>query len=124
MSAKRMLIVEDERLTRISLAEFLKDRGYEIAVATDGESAIEIQQDHPFDVCIVDIRMPGMEGGETILRLYQIAPDSRFIIYTGSPQFALSPALKELGLSERDIVRKPVLDMGIFVALIDPENLS
>ena len=91
---------------------------------TDGESAIQMQQELPFDVCIVDIRMPGMGGGETILKFHQIAPDSRFVICTGSPQFALSPALRELGLSERDIVRKPVLDMKIFVALIDPESVS
>lgn len=119
MPPTRILIVDDERLTRISLADFLQDMGYDTATAGDGETAIQLQQEQPFDVCIVDIRMPGMDGIETILHLHRVAPHSRFIICTGSPQFALSPALKEIGLLEGDIVRKPVLDMNIFVSLIE-----
>jgi CheY-like chemotaxis protein len=118
MSGKRILIVDDERLTRVSLADFLQDMGHDTATAGDGETAIQLQQEQPFDVCIVDIRMPGMDGIETIMHLHRIAPRSRFLICTGSPQFALSPALERLGLSEKDIVRKPVLDMNVFVSLI------
>lgn len=119
MTTRRILIVDDERLARISLADFLQDVGYDTATAGDGESAIRMQQDRSFDVCIVDIRMPGQDGVETILALRRIAPDSRFIIFTGSPQFVLPLVLKEIGLSERDVVRKPVLDMNTFIALIE-----
>lgn len=121
MPTKRVLVVDDERLTRISLADFLRDLGYETATASDGESAVQLQQEQPFDVCIVDIRMPMMGGVDVILTLHQIAPSSRFIVYTGSPQFVLPPVLEEIGLSEHDIVRKPVMDMDVFVALIDAE---
>ena len=116
-----MLIVDDERLTRISLADFLDGEGYETATAGDGESAIQLQQKRPFDVCIVDIRMPTMGGVDVILALHQITPSSRFIVYTGSPQFVLPPVLEKIGLSERDIVCKPVMDMGVFIPLIDAE---
>lgn len=84
----------------------------------------QLQRERPFDVCIVDIRMPGMDGSETILALHQIAPDSRFIIYTGSPHFTLSPALKEIGVSKCNIVRKPVLDMNVFITMIDSKSIS
>jgi CheY-like chemotaxis protein len=119
MPTRRILIVDDERLTRVSLADFLQEAGYETTTTGDGESALQLQQEWPFDVCIVDIRMPDMDGVETILALHRAAPGSRFIVYTGSPQFTLPPVLKKIGLSERYIVRKPVLDMNIFVALIE-----
>lgn len=118
MSCKRVLIVDDERLTRISLVDFLADMGFETAGAADGESAIALQQVQPFDFCIVDIRMPGVDGVETIMALHRLNARSHFFICTGSPQFMLSPGLEEIGLSDRDIVFKPVLDMNVFVDLI------
>ena len=121
MPTKRVLVVDDEPLARVSLADFLDDEGYETATASDGESAIQLHRKQPFDVCIVDIRMPTVGGVDVILTLHQITPSSRFIVYTGSPQFVLPPVLEKIGLSERDIVRKPVMDMDVFIPLIDAE---
>ena len=90
MAVKRVLIVDDERLARISLADFLQESGYEVIAVSDGESAIRQQQQQPFDVCIVDIRMPSMNGVETMLALHRAGPDSLYIVYTGSPQFVVS----------------------------------
>ncbi|MBN1177884.1 MAG: response regulator [Anaerolineae bacterium] len=121
---KRVLVVDDERLTRVSLAAFLEELGYEAAVAGDGDEAIRLQAQAPFDVCIVDIRLPGKDGVETIKALHQIAPEAYFIIFTGSPQFTIPPVLEDLGMSARDIVRKPVVDMDIFAALIVRKDAS
>jgi CheY-like chemotaxis protein len=118
MSIKRILIVDDEALARTSLADFLHESGYDTATAADGESALQLQRQRPFDLCIVDIRMPHMDGVEIILALHQVAADTHFIIYTGSPQFILPPALKALGLSARHVVRKPLWDMGTFLDLV------
>ncbi len=65
-----------------------------------------------------EIQPPILNGVETILALAEIAPDSRFIVYTGSPQFTLPSVLEKVGLSEHQIVQKPVLDMGIFLTLL------
>jgi CheY-like chemotaxis protein len=119
MSTKRILVVDDERLTRITLTAFLLDAGYPTASVEDGHSAVALHQDRPFDVCIVDIRMPGMDGVETILALHRVSPHSRFIIYTGSPQFSPPRRLREINLSENDVVQKPVFDMRIFLDMID-----
>ncbi|MBN1991261.1 MAG: response regulator [Anaerolineae bacterium] len=124
MASKRILVVDDERLTRISLADFLREAGYETVAASNGQTALQLQQEHSFDVCIVDIRMPGPDGVETILALHRVAPGTRFIIYTGSLQFTLPLSLEELGLSEGHIVRKPVLDMQIFVTFIEQTSLN
>jgi CheY-like chemotaxis protein len=119
-----ILIVDDERLTRISLADYLEEMGYQTAVAGDGESAVGLAAKRSFDVCIIDIRLPGMDGVETILRLKQLMPDAEFIIYTGSPQFVLSSSLRDIGMLERDVVRKPVLDMEVFATLILQKGAS
>ena len=119
MTTRRILVIDDERLTRISLADFLKETGYQTASAGNSETALQLQQEDPFDICIVDIRMPNVDGVETILSLQRVAPNCQFIIYTGSPQFTLPPALTKLGLTEQHIVRKPIIDMSIFAELID-----
>ena len=121
MTCTRVLIVDDEPLTRASLADFLQEMGYTTVMVEGGEAAVQVHQEQPFDVCIVDIRMPGLSGVDTLLALHHIAPQSRYIIYTGSPQFMLSPALESIGLTESDVIRKPLLDMNIFVERI--ENL-
>jgi CheY-like chemotaxis protein len=118
---RRVLVVDDELLARISLADFLRESGYEVVAVNDGESAVRQQRKQAFDVCIVDIRMPSMDGVETILALHQVEPESLFIIYTGSPRFMLVPELRDIGLADRHVVRKPVMDMSVFVAFIDAE---
>lgn len=63
-----ILIVEDEDFLRSSLADFLEDHGYVVLTAPNAENGLEqLAHDHP-DVCIVDIRLPDMNGNEFILR--------------------------------------------------------
>jgi len=119
MSVRRVLIVEDERLARLSLRDYLWESGYDVDAADSGAAALDMQQERGFDTFIVDIRMPDMDGVETILALHKLAPTARYIVYTGSPHFRLPPELLDLGLSERDVVRKPVLDMKVFIDLIE-----
>jgi len=119
MSVKTILVIDNEHLTRISLADFLREAGYKTTAVGDGKTAMQYQQQRPFDVCIVDIRIPGMDGIDTIVALYQISPHSRYIVYTGSPQFVLTPALAKAGLTNDYVIRKPIPDMGIFLSLIE-----
>ena len=119
MSGERILVVEDEFLTRVSLVAFLEEMGYKVIGVESGMEALEQQKQQVFDLCIVDIRMPEMDGTETILALNEIDPRTRYIVYTGSPQFSLASKLEALGLSEADVVRKPVMDMQIFVRMIE-----
>lgn len=119
MTCTRVLIVDDEPLARTSLADFLQEMGYTAVMAEGGETAIRLQQEQAFDVCIVDIRMPGIGGVETLLALHHIAPQSRYLVYTGSPQFVLPPVLENIGITELDVICKPLLDMGVFVERIE-----
>lgn len=114
-----ILVVDDEPLARLSLADFLTESGYEVATADGGQAALALQQQNSFDICIVDLRMPGMDGIETIQALHRLAPSSQFIIYTGSPHFTLPPALQKLGMTDAQIIHKPLVDLDTFLSLID-----
>jgi CheY-like chemotaxis protein len=118
MAVKTILVIDDEHLTRISLADFLEETGYITTAVADGKTAVQLQQKHPFDLCIVDIRLVGMNGIDTIMALHHVSPHSRYIVYTGSPQFTLTPVLVKSGLTAQFVVRKPVSDMNIFLQLI------
>jgi diguanylate cyclase (GGDEF)-like protein len=65
---KKILIVDDEKTNIIALAQFLKNN-FDIIVATDGETAIEIAEKHVPDIILLDVIMPGLSGFEVLTRL-------------------------------------------------------
>lgn len=118
MNDTRVLIVDDEKLSRLALMEFLKAAGYAVTTVGRASDALSAQREAPFDVCVVDLRVPDMDGTQIILKLHAISPHSQFILYTGSADFVLSPVLKALGMASRQVVRKPIFNMEAFVDLV------
>jgi DNA-binding NarL/FixJ family response regulator len=80
--------------------------------AGSGEEAVDIaRNDCGFDVCIMDLRLPGMNGDNTIRALHKICPDLKFIIHTGSTDYSIPDDLRALGIDESLFFAKPLLDM-------------
>jgi two-component system OmpR family response regulator len=79
----RLLLVDDEEDFRTTLANRLKRRNLDVADADSGEKALEIIGQKSFDVAIVDIKMPGMDGIETLRRIKKIDPLLEVILLTG-----------------------------------------
>ena len=79
----RLLLVDDEEDFRTTLANRLKRRNLDVADAGSGEEALEIIGQKSFDVAIVDIKMPGMDGIETLRRIKKIDPLLEVILLTG-----------------------------------------
>ncbi len=62
--ARSVLIVDDEKNIRITLADILVGEGYEVRTADTGEKAVKLCHKRAFDVVLLDVRMPGMDGFE------------------------------------------------------------
>jgi len=114
----KILIVDDEPLVRLSLKNFLEDRGVCAMAAESGEMALDVLKDKKIKVVVADMRLPGMEGNTFILKAYKLCPSLKFLIYTGSTNYALPPALVKLGVSKEDIFRKPLNDMNVICEAI------
>jgi len=84
-SPSRILIIDDdENILRVEVA-ILKDKGYEVETAATGAEAIEKTEKSHFDLMLVDIRLPDMEGTEVITKVHDTTPKIRKIIVTGYP---------------------------------------
>jgi len=65
----RVLIVDDERNLRKTLADILKDEGYQVTTAGTGEEAVDLCRKERYDVVLMDVRMPGIDGVEAFRRI-------------------------------------------------------
>lgn len=64
--AKKILVIDDEELIIRSLSRLLEKNGYEVFIAKNGQDAIIMIEERDFDLILADIRMPGMNGVETV----------------------------------------------------------
>src|SRR5262252_3314294 len=101
----RILVVDDERSMREMLAILLKREGHEVAVAENGQTAIELLNQRPFDLVLSDARMPDVDGLEVLRHARSINPSVIAIMVTayGSPD--LIRGVAQLGVN--DYVEKP-----------------
>lgn len=70
----RVLVVDDEPAVRNTLSVILPRAGFEVDTASDGEAALEIAGDTLYDLIILDLRLPGMDGVEVCRRLRKVSP--------------------------------------------------
>ncbi|MDD5071050.1 MAG: response regulator [Candidatus Omnitrophica bacterium] len=66
---KDLLVVDDDKLIRMTLKKILLKEGYKVVLASSGEEALGLVKNREFDLVISDIRMPGMDGVQFILKL-------------------------------------------------------
>ena len=108
----RVLVVDDEEFILNGLRVYLEDEGMQVGGAASGEEAIQIaDRGTDYDVCIMDMRLPGMNGDTTIRALHAIRPEMRFIIHTGSSDYSIPDDLRALGIGDSQLFFKPLLDM-------------
>jgi two-component system response regulator HydG len=106
------LVVDDEEAIRESLAAWLTKDGYRVETADSGESALEYLADHLFDLYLVDIKMPGMDGIELLSRIKTRQPDALVIVITAHG--SVETAVEAMKRGANDYICKP----------FDPEELS
>lgn len=114
----RVLVIDDEPGICMSLTAFLVDYGFDASSAESAEEALDLMKSNTYDVCIVDMRLPGMSGEELIIEARDHYPLQRHIIYTGSISFNLSEQLLELGMRPEHVFLKPVRVLTLLVKCI------
>ena len=78
-----ILIIDDDDLVREMLCFILKEAGYEVLEASDGEKGLNIYREKPTDIIIIDLIMPGKEGIETIMELQRDFSGVKIIAISG-----------------------------------------
>jgi len=117
--APRVLVVDDEPHVRRNLEAYLEDDGFDVACAGSGEEALEaVQNGLAPDVCIMDMRLPGMDGNAAIRALSELRPDLRFLVHTGSAGYSVPEDLREYGLDSGHVFHKPLHDMAVLVEAV------
>lgn len=106
MTKTRLLVVDDEPGMRRTLARIMKAKGFEVHVAEDGLSAIELARKFQPDVMLLDIRMPGIDGVETWRQMKLICPNAFAIFMTAFASSQRTEDAKTEGALE--VFAKPV----------------
>jgi CheY-like chemotaxis protein len=100
----KILVAEDDNLTRITLGQFLRGKGYEVELAEDGAQAIALFKQNDFDLVVSDVVMPQVNGWNLSEHVRSISPDMPVLLMTaygrgrsreapahGTPEVILKP---------------------------------
>ena len=119
---RRILIVDDDQDTLANLSDILSDLGFETETAADATTALRIFEsadaEHPcpIDLCLLDFKMPGMDGAELIQRIHSRVPGMTAIMITA---YAGDDGVQRaLDAGTWRVLRKPV-DIPVLIGMIN-----
>ena len=102
---RRILVVDDEVFVRDLLSDFFGKLKFDVVTAADGPSGIAAFEKDTFNVALVDLKMPGMSGTETLREIRRIRSTTPVIIMTGYP--TIDSSIEALRLGAYDYIIKP-----------------
>lgn len=102
----KVLVVDDEEVVRRSYVRTLTSEHCRVEVAWNGEEALLAMEQQPFDLVLLDQRMPEMDGMEVLKAIKEKWPESEVIMITGYP--AVESAKQAVKLGAYDYLAKPV----------------
>jgi DNA-binding response OmpR family regulator len=101
----RLLLVDDEEMYLEYLSKRLINQQYDVTKCLSGEEALERIRDFDFDVVILDVLLPGMDGIETLREINKLRPLTEVIMLTGHA--SLETGIEGMRLGAFDYLRKP-----------------
>lgn len=106
MQKKRILVIEDDDLSREGVTEVLADEGYEVMAAGNGEEGLALLSTYHPDVVLTDLHMPKLDGWGVIAQLQQRYPAMPVIIFTSDIEIDAMREAQRLGV--QDFINKPL----------------
>ncbi len=100
-----VLVVDDERPTRLLMERELPQSGCKVVAVPSGEEALEVLSRQEFDVVLLDLKMPGLGGVETLRRLRSSGVTAEVVVLTGHPD--VDTAIEAMKLGAYDYLTKP-----------------
>ncbi len=110
-SAPRILIVDDEERFRVTLRKLLVLKGLEVDTAGSGREALEMLKTGSYDVVLLDVKMPEMNGIEALAEIKKIDPNIEVIILTGHASVDVAVEIMRLGGYEYLLKPCPMEDL-------------
>lgn len=101
----KILLVDDEERFRTTLSKMLTAQGLEVTALGSGREALEELNKKAYDVMVLDLRMPEMDGIATLMEIKRIAPQIEVIILTGHA--SMDAAVEIMRLGGYDYLLKP-----------------
>ncbi|MEM3018015.1 MAG: response regulator [Candidatus Bathyarchaeia archaeon] len=103
---KRILVVDDDPDILSSLKSILEFKGYMVDTAVNGREAIEKSKSEYYNLALLDIKLPDMEGTDLLTKMHRTTPKMMKVMLTGYP--SLENAVKSLNLGADAYIMKPV----------------
>ncbi|MCZ7665599.1 MAG: response regulator [Thermoleophilia bacterium] len=105
METKPILVVDDEKSIRLTLAQALEPLGFPVETAINGEEALAKLEEKDYGMLLLDLKMPGMDGLEVLHRIRERRPRTYVIIITAHG--TIESAVEAMKLGAVDFIRKP-----------------
>jgi DNA-binding NtrC family response regulator len=105
MKGSRILLVDDEVVFTTNMSKLLTNRGYRVTAVNSGDSAIQAMEKENFDVVVLDLKMPGMDGITTLKEIKKLGLFTETLILTGHG--SIDTALEAIKLGAYDYLTKP-----------------
>ena len=115
-----ILIVDDEEVVRLSHLRSLEGTDCNARAAEDGREALNVMEQHPFDVVLLDLRMPDLDGMDVLKTIKERWPDSEVVVITGYP--SLETAKQAVQLGAYNYLAKPLGPNEVLKAANDAVN--
>src|SRR5215475_20240 len=102
-----IVIADDEALARQSVAEFLREEGYQVYEAADGQAALQLLEQVDADLILSDLRMPGADGLTVLKKVRELYPQTMLVLMTAYA--SVETVVEALRLGAQDYLLKPLL---------------
>jgi CheY-like chemotaxis protein len=110
-----MLVVDDDEDTCLNLSDIFSDLGYRVEIAFNGPMALKKVQQQSFDVALLDLMMPGMDGLTLYQEVHKHCPETVALLITGEPHHPRAAECLQAGM--RCVISKP-LDIPPLASLL------